>query len=228
MDSNTNTLNDYELITKNAYRDEARATSYREEYESRLTWMHLMMRRERSNVAKAIDFCNLKESDIVLDAPCGTGTLAEVFSSRNLNVIGSDISFEMMDCTSKEEFGDKCQGFFQSDILSVPLADNSVQCVTCIGLMHRLPPEIRNNALKEISRVSSEYAIVTYSIGKLLNKIKNTVLGSIWKTRKGAPHPSSARQVEKEIYQNGFEIVKRLHTFPVLSSSVVYLLRKNK
>ena len=69
---------DYEHDTKNAYRNEEKATAYLEHYTKGMKWGRFTMWRQRSLIKRFLDQCGLTASDRVLDIPCGTGYIGQI------------------------------------------------------------------------------------------------------------------------------------------------------
>ena len=66
-------------------------------------------------------------------------------------------------------------GFSQSDITSLEFKDKIFDCSICLRLMHRIPLEIKEKAIKELKRVTSDYLII--STGILRNSISTWITG---------------------------------------------------
>ncbi|HWB48078.1 MAG TPA: class I SAM-dependent methyltransferase [Stellaceae bacterium] len=91
----------------------------------------------------------------LVDIACGTGTfLTEV--KRNyprLGVLGIDLSLPYLDVARRRLARWSRAHFVDANAESLPLADASVDIVTCIYLLHELPSAARRAAAAEIARV---------------------------------------------------------------------------
>jgi ubiquinone/menaquinone biosynthesis C-methylase UbiE len=99
----------------------------------------------------------------VLDAGCGGGRDCKAFAERGLQVIGIDLSMEMLKIA--RNLAPECT-FLQTDLRKIPLADNSVDGVwCCASLLHLKRKEVRR-ALLEFRRVLKEGAVCCILIKK--------------------------------------------------------------
>lgn len=98
----------------------------------------------------------------LLDLPCGTGRFTPALAARGLDVVGSDISHEMMSQAQKtSRSARRVRGFIQADAERLPLRDGCVDCVVSIRFMFHVDPPTRVAILREMGRVG-RYQIVDY------------------------------------------------------------------
>lgn len=99
----------------------------------------------------------------VLDIPCGTGRFTDSLAALGYEVIGSDISMEMMQVAQQKGDGsDGGLGFVQADAERLPLRTGSVDCIVCIRFMFHIDPPTRVRILREMRRVSREWIVIDY------------------------------------------------------------------
>jgi ubiquinone/menaquinone biosynthesis C-methylase UbiE len=98
-----------------------------------------------------------------LDLPCGTGRFTDRLVECGYEVIGSDISLEMME-RAKVRIGPMrgLLGFVRADAESLPLPDDSVDCVMSIRFLFHVDPVTRVRILKEMARISRRWLILDY------------------------------------------------------------------
>lgn len=101
------------------------------------------MWRERAIVRKVLKRIGLTKGDRVLDIPCGTGVLGETLGKFLCNVVASDISREMIDLAREDYENSNFGGFVQADVTKMSFRKGTFKCVITIGLIHRLPEDIR-------------------------------------------------------------------------------------
>lgn len=95
----------------------------------------------------------------VLDVPCGYGRFTEFFRSRGLRVTNSDLSLEMVRRAGEPGVS----GAVADASAGLPFRDGSFGAVFSIRLFHHLrEPEARGAVLRELRRVSSGWAAVTF------------------------------------------------------------------
>jgi ubiquinone/menaquinone biosynthesis C-methylase UbiE len=98
----------------------------------------------------------------VLDIPCGTGRFAPIYRAGKFQVIGRDISDDML-----TEARRRCQGWNIGigNVLEINLPDAAVDVAVCIRLLNMLNEDETAQALRELQRVASRAVIVTLRIG---------------------------------------------------------------
>ncbi len=92
------------------------------------------------------------QPDVVVDLGCGTGRLTERLAERfdDALVIGADLSNGMLE-RAVDRATDADSGFVRADALRLPLADASVDLVTCTESFHWYADQAA--AVRELARV---------------------------------------------------------------------------
>lgn len=99
----------------------------------------------------------------ILDLPCGTGRFTDRLVECGYEVIGSDISFEMMQQASDRIGAMKgLLGFVRADAEHLPLPDSSVDCIMSIRFLFHVDPVTRVRMLRDMGRVSRRWLILDY------------------------------------------------------------------
>jgi len=102
-------------------------------------------------------------SGTVLDIPVGTGHFLPFYAALGLNVIGMDVSVEMMDqARVKMPEVDLRYG----DVLQIPLSDLEVEIAVCIRLLSLIDTDEMVLAVKELGRVAVQVVICSLKVGK--------------------------------------------------------------
>lgn len=216
---------DYERNTRTAY-NRSKAESYKKDQTEEFGWIRFATWREKLIVGKSLRLCNLTKNDKILDIPCGTGIMGSVVSKFPASVVASDISEDMMNLAIEEYNKSKFGGFVKADITNTLFERDSFACVLTIGLMHRLPLEIRHQALKEIRSISKKYIIISYSVYSPLQKFKRWFLKAIKPSYKPSPAPISMKVILDEIKAHGLRVKRTYPVVPFLSSEIIFLLEK--
>lgn len=186
-------------------------------------------RRKLLTIGKAIDkVTSLSNQPIqnALDLPCGTGRIFPVLFSKNIRVTGADISSEMMKVARGKSNNQTLQnGFIRCDAEHLPFGNNRFDSVFSIRFLFHLPAEVRQNALREIARVSRQWVIVDYrhkyTLKYWLKQLQQT-LGLRTK-----PYIRLSRQeISEDFRKVGLAPVKIFPTFPFFSDKWVILARK--
>jgi ubiquinone/menaquinone biosynthesis C-methylase UbiE len=91
----------------------------------------------------------------LLDVACGTGAfLAEIKRNHpRLAVTGIDLSLPYLDLARRRLSAWSRAAVIEANAESLPLAESSVDIVTCVYLLHELPRRARRAAVSEFARV---------------------------------------------------------------------------
>src|SRR3954465_12623282 len=106
----------------------------------------------------------------ILDLPCGTGRFTGALAREGYEIIGSDISLEMLQkaasvtASKPGEAGQQpgIRGYLQANAEKLPLRDDALDCVVCIRFMMHVDPATRVRMLREFRRVSRRWVIIDY------------------------------------------------------------------
>jgi glycosyltransferase involved in cell wall biosynthesis/SAM-dependent methyltransferase/flagellar biosynthesis GTPase FlhF len=109
------------------------------------------------------DILSILPSDItsILDVGCGNGLITNQLP-ESLKVVGLDRSEEALKYVQKETI--------VGDILNLPLEDQSFDLVICNDVLEHLTTKEREQALKELARVSRKYILITVPFLEDLNQ----------------------------------------------------------
>ncbi len=217
---------DYINDTREAFRNSLKAKIYKEQYTKGTKWSRFTMWRIRRCTRKALDECNLTNEDSLLDIPCGTGLLLKVFNKYPTSNYGADISLEMMNYAREEDFGKNKVAFTQCNITRSPFKESTFDCVLTIGLMHRVPADIKEKVLKEINSLSKKYVIVSYTLDSPTQRVKQWLIKKIISNHIPAPAPDSLKNIINAFEANKL-IVKRTYRYVYLfCAQNLFLLEK--
>jgi SAM-dependent methyltransferase len=169
----------------------------------------------------------------ILDLPCGTGRFTGALAREGYEIIGSDISLEMLrkaaSVTAKEiAEGQKLavRGYLQANAEALPLRGDSLDCVVCIRFMMHVDPATRVRMLREFARVSRRWVIVDYRHKYTFRYVLTHTFGKLGLGR--APLSRVSRKdLEAEFAAAGLAIrdVIRVST-PLLSDKWVVLAER--
>ena len=134
----------YDVETRRHY-DTDRARIYDRQITG-FTWMRLATWLEARIVARLLTAFKLDETDLAIDMPCGTGLLGPVFAGQRCRAMPCDISPDMMRYARINYQGANLFAMVQGDLAQIPFPDGNFDAVVSIGLMHRVPPEIRGRS----------------------------------------------------------------------------------
>src|SRR5688572_23973019 len=100
----------------------------------------------------------------IVDLPCGTGRFTGHLARAGYQVVGSDISIEMMHQAAKLPSVQHANiaGYVRADAEALPFAAKSVDALMSIRFLFHVDPETRRRMLREFGRVSRRWVIADY------------------------------------------------------------------
>lgn len=108
---------------------------------------------------KVVDSISTKKSSKIMDVATGTGKQAFAFAKRGYNVIGIDLSEDMLKVANKKNKYENVK-FEVADATNIPFEDRNFD-VSCISFaLHEMPLTIREKVLKEMIRVTKLEGII--------------------------------------------------------------------
>jgi SAM-dependent methyltransferase len=143
----------------------------------------------------------------ILDLPCGTGRFTGRLAASGYEVIGSDISLEMIGkaVAAGARAGPAILGYVQGNAEMLPFRGASVDCVVSIRFMFHVDREVRIRILREFGRISSRWQIVDYRHKYSLRYRKWRALRALGLTREPLERVSRER-LEHEFTSAGLVI----------------------
>jgi ubiquinone/menaquinone biosynthesis C-methylase UbiE len=188
-------------------------------------------RRKWAAIAKA-----LREATgvrTILDLPCGTGRFTGALAREGFEVVGSDISMEMLQKAASQENENKAKGqpeairgYVQANAEHLPLRSDSLDCVVSIRFMMHVDPVTRVRMLREFHRVSRRWVVIDYRHCYSFRYVLTHTFGRI-----GIGRPPLSRVSRKELHKEfadaGFAIrnIIRVST-PLLSDKWIVLAER--
>src|SRR5436190_1611825 len=100
----------------------------------------------------------------VVDLPCGTGRFTDNLARAGYEVVGSDISLEMMQQAAKLPSVQHANiaGYVRADAEALPLRAKSADRMMSIRFLFHVDAETRRRMLREFGRVSRRWIIADY------------------------------------------------------------------
>ena len=168
----------------------------------------------------------------ILDLPCGTGRFTGALAREGYEIVGSDISMEMLQkaasVTASKEGAQLpgVRGYLQANAEKLPLRDDSLDCVVSIRFMMHVDPATRVRMLREFRRVSRRWVIVDYRHKYTFRYVLTHTFGKLGLGRSPLSRVSTA-ELHEEFRHAGFRIVEvvRVST-PLLSDKWVVLAER--
>ncbi len=167
---------------KGFYRDEAVAAHYdRERFAG--PFRRRRNRRKWRTLRRGLASLDTRVRRVV-DLPCGTGRFTGDLGGLGIDVVGCDISSEMMREAARTAAGtDRVRGFVQADAEALPFADDAFDAVVSIRFMFHVDPATRVEILREFGRIAP-YQVVDYRHRYSYRYAKWRALGALGLTRR--------------------------------------------
>jgi ubiquinone/menaquinone biosynthesis C-methylase UbiE len=169
----------------------------------------------------------------ILDLPCGTGRFTGALGREGYDVVGSDISLEMLRKAASLDNPVKpggqqpaIVGYVQANAEHLPLRSDSLDCVVCIRFMMHVDAATRVRMLREFHRVSRRWVIVDYRHKYTFRYVLTHTFGRLGMGR--APLDRvSRRALQQEFGDAGFAIRSVIPvSAPLLSDKWVVLAER--
>ncbi len=162
---------------------------------------------------KVVDFANARNDSKILDVATGTGKQAFAFAKKGYDVIGIDLSEDMLKVAINKNKYENAK-FEVADATNLPFEDKSFD-FSCVSFaLHDMILTIREKALKEMVRVikpKGTIMIVDYALPK--NKISRFLIYHIVKLYEPYYTEFIKSDLEALLRKSGIEIKEQL---PVL------------
>ena len=169
---------------------------------------HRMLER-----ALAKGLAGVRAGGLVLDAPCGTGVLADFLRGLGFHVLGADISPAMLEVARERG---PVVGHVRADLERPPLRARSVDAVVSTRFLMHLPAELRPRVLRALATLARGPVVATVCHPYTVKSFGRAVRGALgWKVKQS---PRVTRPVlEAEVAAAGLRLERVIPVMPILS-----------
>jgi 2-polyprenyl-3-methyl-5-hydroxy-6-metoxy-1,4-benzoquinol methylase len=110
-------------------------------------------------------FGGLPKGSTIIDAPCGTGRLAETLLEAGYNVIGLDIAAPMLEVANRKlaRFGDRFQSHVR-DVRTLDPKEFQVDAVLCARVLMHFPLEEQVTFLRAVASLTEGPVVFNQSL----------------------------------------------------------------
>ena len=176
---------------------------------------------ERRAVRAAL--AGLPKDALVLDAPCGTGRMAEVLLEEGYRVVGFDVSDEMLAVAKKRlaRFGDRFQTE-TGDIRSLGDGGRRFDAAMCIRFLMHFPLEDQKAFLGAVAAASKGPVVFNQSTNTPYQRLRRRVkrlLGHL----QPVSFPLTPGEADALIRAAGLDLKSKTHLAPPVSEAVVFV-----
>ena len=164
----------------------------------------------------------------IVDLPCGTGRFTGALDREGYEIVGSDISNEMLVKAASIPDGQQqaISGYVQANAEHLPLRNDSLDCVVSIRFMMHVDPETRVRMLREFHRVSRRWVIIDYRHCYTIRYVLTQTLGRLGIGRTPLSRVSR-KELDQEFNAAGFAIRKVIRvSAPLLSDKWIVLAER--
>ena len=145
---------------KQHYQDKAIADTYDDQRFR--GWRGRIVHRAESTLLKHTLDNHFQPIGTVLDLPCGTGRMLNVYRKGGFMVTGCDISEEMLAHSRRRFEDDQCFRFQTANAEALPFEDNAFDYLVSFRFVPHLPRKIRRKVLAEMVRVTRRTLAVNF------------------------------------------------------------------
>lgn len=120
---------------------------------------------------RVVNFTDAQKDSRILDVGTGTGRQAFAFAKRGYDVVGVDLSEDMLKVAKKKnQYGNI--RFEVADATALPFEDDNFDASCASFALHDMIPSVREKALREMARVTKpEGTIVIVDYGLPKNRV---------------------------------------------------------
>lgn len=187
----------------------------------------LVQARERRILQKILNKIGKKDT-LVLDIPCGYGRFSSLLLEWGLALVSSDLSFHMVRrARERNEGSPRPFGVVADGISGLPFKREAFGFILSMRFFHHLhQKDERRAVLEEFSRIAKEWVILSYYQLNPLHVLQRKLRRKIKKS-KTRIKMLSRREFEKEVGEEGFQIVRIFPLFKGIHSHHIALLKRN-
>jgi len=160
---------------------------------------------------KVLEFTDAHEGSRILDVGTGTGKQAFEYAKRGYDVVGIDLSEDMLNVANRKNRYGNVQ-FELADAADMPFKDNHFDVSSISFALHEMPLIIRQRVLREIVRVTKPEGIIVI-VGHALpeNKIGRCLVYHIVRSVEGKYYPEFVKSDLKALLRKmGIKIEKEV------------------
>lgn len=181
---------------------------------------------ERHVLLKA--FIGLRPNSTVLDAPCGTGRLAEVLLKAGHNVVGADISASMLSVAERRlsSFGDRFRTFI-ADAREITIEDfgRPFDAALCARVLMHFPLKEQVEFLTALSRVTNGPIVFTQSFDSGYQRMRRTIKRAL-RHQTPVQYPLSEDNLVQLLSGAGLRMQRKFHLLAPISEAIVVVATK--
>jgi 2-polyprenyl-3-methyl-5-hydroxy-6-metoxy-1,4-benzoquinol methylase len=208
------------------YCDSTVAANYDRERFSSLAG-RVYLRLERHALLSA--FSAVPRGSQILDLPCGTGRLAEVLLEAGYNVVGADISAEMLTVAQRrlERFGARFSTQVK-DVRSVSASDPRHPAVLCARVLMHFPLAEQIQFLAGVAALSARHVVITHSFNSSYQRARRRIKRVVVGAKSPAAYPISNEEIRTLLAETGLHEVRRIRLPQLISEAIILVAERTR
>ena len=163
--------------------------------------------------ALAKGLAGVRPGGVVLDAPCGTGVLANFLRGLGLRIVGADISPAMLEVAKERG---PVVGHVRADLERPPLRPGSVDAVVSTRFLMHLPPALRPRVLRAMATLTRGPVVATVCHPYTVKTFGRSVRAALGRKVKKSPRLTRV-ELEAEVASAGLRLERVIPVMPILS-----------
>ena len=212
-----------------AKRDAWRDPRVAAEYDARRFHRRGQLRKHRHDVALLLSLLRgHDELKRILDLPTGTGRFLAPLREAGYQVVGADVSAEMMRAGRQDTPATEgTSRLLQADGEHLPFTADAFDAVLCMRfLFHVRDPEIRRRILRELARVARSRVIVQVRYRATFKHASRWARSRVGLCRRFRPSPGAAL-LARELEEAGLELLHLVPVSRLFSDKALLVARPN-
>ena len=155
----------------------------------------------------------VRAGGVVLDAPCGTGVLADFLRGLGFRVLGADISPAMLDVARERG---PVVGHVRADLERAPLRPGCVDAVVSTRFLMHLPATLRPRMLRALATLARGPVVATVCHPYTFKSFGRAVRRALGRKAKRSAR-ITRRELEAEVAAAGLQLDRVIPVMPILS-----------
>lgn len=179
---------------------------------------------EKRSIRKAFE--GLPKDSLILDAPCGTGRLAEVLLEEGYQVFGLDVSEEMLTVARNRlaRFGERFQSAV-GDIRTLESNDQMFDAAMCMRFLMHFPQSEQREFLSVIASRTKHKIVFNQSVNTPYHRMRRS-LKRILGHKTPVSFPLTPSEAKSLVQESKLKLTDTDLTAPVVSEAMVFICEK--
>lgn len=171
-------------------------------------------------------FSGVRKGQVIADAPCGTGRLAEELLANGYRVHGIDISEAMLRVAEQRlqryKAGFTCE---MADVKGLSPREPAFDAALCARVLMHFPLDQQMEFLAGVAKLSRSIVVINHSLDSAYQRFRRRMKGLLSR-QQPARFPTSDADIQLLLERAGLREVRRYRLFPLMSEAVYIVAEK--